>query len=117
MGLAILSNALDLVESGRSVADNGENIVIDMTGIFWELVTEDLLHNVQKALEKPNEGAVSAKCIRCLTSLSNKIPDMLVPASLGPRGLRACLSQARRFGARHHWMLEQESQKLLDTYC
>ncbi|CAB9508299.1 expressed unknown protein [Seminavis robusta] len=108
LGLAILSNALQMVESN-------ENVAIDVTDRFWELVTEDLMWNVERAVQKPNEGAVSAKCIRhlkCLGCGHGNGMDLAV-AMTRPRGFRACLAEANRFGAMHHWMLEQESQKLL----
>jgi hypothetical protein len=117
LGLAILSNALDRVEIGRNGSENMDTISTHLTNTFWQLVTEDLLYNVQKAVQTPNEAAVSAKCIRCLKSLSTNGSEMIGPAMVGSRGFRACLAQAHRFGARHHWMLEQESQKLLDTFC
>lgn len=111
MGLAVLASALQMVAQDTDAPGD-----MDFAGAFWEPVIGDLYYNVQRAVEKPNEAAISARCIRLIGAVkktSTTTSELILSSPSKAAGLRSCLTQAHRHGQRFHLLLEKESQKLL----
>jgi hypothetical protein len=108
MALAIVASALQLVLDDKTAGNEQPTAALNTTSGFWALVTQDLFHNVERAMTMPHEGAKSAKCIRLLHDLhTTQVP------TIRQAGLRSCLTKAHQYGQRYHLSLEKESQKLL----
>jgi len=121
IGLAILSNALQLVLGDDQECylerrqDEVAQCLIDGAQGFYKLVADDLVFNLQTATHRPNEGAISAKCIRLLSVLKDKVhtKGIMFSSVTAPNELQFCLKQAYQYGQRCHLSLETEAQQLL----
>ena len=124
MALAILGQVLQLVvdqQQDPSVAPNTfrqESTSRD----FWQLVTQDIVYNIERAAERPHEGSMSARCLRLLSLLKDHQPVQQSLLNVGqnivsarsPVAFQNCLTQAHRYGQQYHLSLEEESQKLME---
>ena len=116
MGLKILCHALQLAVEDPQYP-TGATSTFDLASDFWSLVTRDLFHNVERAVQRPHEASMSAKCMRLLSTLKGQVHATLPSeVDLGPSrpvAFHSCLTQAHQYGKRCHLSLETESQKLL----
>lgn len=106
--LGVLAKALEVL-----VANKDESSLkteeLDLRTSFWKTIVEALVYNVEVAYERPQEAAMSVKCIRLMMALAPclqrtaLVEDRLVP----------CLFQANEYGKVHHLILERESTNLM----
>ena len=120
MGLNILSHALQLAVEGQ-MGGRVAASTFDLGSDFWVLVAEDLFYNVERAVQRPHEACMAAKCVRLLSTLKGQCDDSNLPTENArhtshpsrPVAFHSCLTQAHNYGKRCHLSLEMESQKLL----
>ena len=121
MGLKILGHALQLAAEEQTRGRVGAS-TLDLGSDFWILVAQDLFYNVERAVQRPHEACMAAKCVRLLSTLKgqdddNRLSNENVRHTSHPTGsvsFHSCLAQAHEYGKRCHLSLEMESQKLLD---
>ena len=112
LGLRIISQALESVAWQKK---KSPMLLphLDFTSLFWKIVEEALLYNLNIAEQRPLEAALSAKCIRLIQSLEPKV--LGVPCS--KTALLPSLFNAHQFGRTHHRWLEHESRYLIGRFA
>jgi len=103
LALRALSNALEGIVN---MPDDCQKH-IDLSSYFWIKVSDSLVYNLTEATHRPQEAALSAKCINLLEQIA---PDAV---DLFDSRLTPYLLKAQAFGKAHHLLLERESHKLL----
>jgi len=105
VALRALGNALSVLADNHDKQD----LSLDFGSYYWKNIVESLVYNVEVAKDRPQEAALSVRCISLLVTLSPTfqraaiVEDRLVP----------CLVQANQFGKAHHLILENESRNLM----
>ena len=108
MALRVLSQALE------SVVWQKEKSTITLehsnfNSLFWKMVEDSLMYNLEVANCRPLEAALSAKCIRLIQSLEPQSRNFPWKKT----NLLPSLLSAHRYGRAHHLWLEQESKYLI----
>lgn len=103
LALETLTNAI-----GVLVGDEVSSQKIDLATQFWLDVTHALVNNLVQAIERPQDAAMSAKCLVLLDDMVPHATDILVRDRMLPFVVRA-----HKFGEAHHLSLERETQLLL----
>jgi hypothetical protein len=107
LALRALGNALEVIARVGDV----DSEVLDLSSDFWKTIFDAIKYNIQEAVRRPQEAALSAKCIALIEQIGHEdvsrwIEDNLLPA----------LPQAYKFGKAHCLELEQESGSLLRRF-
>jgi hypothetical protein len=115
LGLAILGNILQaVVDDGDDESYHPGNVAsgLDLTSSFWKRVTDHLLYDMKVATQRPNEAALSAKCIRLLNDVvRNGQMEHRQYKTLSPS--KSCLAHAIQFGQQRHVSLQKECEDLM----
>lgn len=100
--------------------------VPDWDSDFWSTVEQALWHDIGRAVSRPHDAALSAKCLSFLEewrrqsysgpeeALSGDSASEKAVLRLRHAHLLPALVQAHRYGAAHHSSLERESRHLLE---
>jgi hypothetical protein len=110
LALKVLANCLDLIACHEQDYLSNEATLIHLGSPFWHKILNVLVFNLRESSHRPQEAALSAKCIRILECLEPEvlaqfIADIVVPL----------LKSAHEFGKAHHLSLEKESEELLQS--
>ena len=110
LALQALANALECLSQGRQEG----SAAMDLGLSFWQTAVQSLAHNLEDAMVRPHEAALSAKCIFHLLQLTHG-------AGVGQVGLLnsssiVVMETIVQYGKAHHRSLEQEAQKLMGSY-
>ena len=115
LALAVLSNALEVLENhtnkidpNKSVASITNTFLDESTDISSRDLLRTLLGALEKAEEKPHNACLSAKCLKFLFQASQK-------ARRKARSLNAkqIVATALEIGRRTHVKLQEETQKVI----
>lgn len=104
LALEALANALQVVTVDQK--DSEKRINLDSE--FWRTISKALLYNLVDAVARPQEAALSAKCLAQLGDVVPGATHRLVKDQALPY-----LVRAHKFGEAHHLSLERESQRLI----
>jgi hypothetical protein len=105
LALKALSNALQILVNARSSSKT--NPSVDLNSGFWIIVSGALVQNIMDAVDRPQDAALSAKCL-CLIKELSPISDVPESNTLIP-----LLDQGKQYGKAYHSELERASQGLI----
>jgi len=98
--LVVMANALQVT----SVS----SLRIDLSCDFWRSIIQRLNINLESSFDRPQEGALSAKCFRLLATNPEQC--------CRPRTSIEFLQHVHRYGGEYHASLEKESERLIGTF-
>jgi hypothetical protein len=108
LALKVLANSLEVIACHEEDYLSNETTMLNLPCLFWSDILNALAYNLKMPSYRPQEAALSAKCIRLLKSLE---PDSIW--CILDETITTWAVAAYEFGRAHHLALERESLELL----
>lgn len=110
LALKVLTNCLQVIACHEQDYLSNEITSLDLASPFWREIMDALVLNLHESSHRPQEAALSAKCMRILECLEPGILTPFLESVVAP-----LLVHAHEFGKAHHLFLEKESEELMQS--